>query len=124
MTDIGLGLDRTAAIDGGLHIIAPAKAGLAYDDGVGGVDAVDDDGHAGPLRDDDLEAFAGERGGCRPDQYRESCCTTHEFTPRLPSYQYRNACPDGLSARLNLPVRLTRAPFVRVKGLSAFAHDG
>jgi hypothetical protein len=54
------GIDIAAAINLGLHLLTLAKTPLAFDDGIGRVDAVDDDGQAGPTRDHDIEAAAGE----------------------------------------------------------------
>src|ERR1017187_8790133 len=53
MSDVRPGIDIATAIDRGLHMHALAKAPIAFDDGVGYVDAVNDDGHAGAAGNDD-----------------------------------------------------------------------
>ena len=85
MTDFRLGRDRAAAIDGRLHVDALAEAKVAFDDGVGYVDAVDDNGNAGAARNDEIEAFAGQRGQRGSDQHRQCKGRAHGFkAPILP----------------------------------------
>jgi len=52
MTDIRHGLDGMTAIHRGLNVQALAETPVALDDGVGGIDAIDDDGHPGAAGND------------------------------------------------------------------------
>jgi hypothetical protein len=67
MTDVRREIDIAAAIDRGLHLLALAETPFAFDDGVGSVDAVNDDGHAGAAGNYDVEAAAGESRPRRSD---------------------------------------------------------
>jgi hypothetical protein len=68
MTDIRLALDIAATINDRLFMIAPAQSPLAFDHGIGRIDAVDDDGHAGTPGNHDIKALAGTSGERRSDQ--------------------------------------------------------
>src|ERR1700682_5218066 len=61
-------IDIPPAIDRGLHLLALAETPFAFDDGVGCVDAVNDDGHAGAAGNYDIEAAAGQSLPRRSDQ--------------------------------------------------------
>src|ERR1700687_1200226 len=67
MTDVGHEIDVAAAIDRGLHLLALAETPFAFDHGVGCVDAVNDDGHAGAAGHYDIETAAGKGRGRRSD---------------------------------------------------------
>ena len=58
MTDMRLGIDVAAAIDGRLDMDALAKTPVAFDHRVGCIDAVDDDGHAGAAGNHDVGTVA------------------------------------------------------------------
>ena len=58
MTDAGLEIDVAAAINRRLHMDALAETEVAFDHGIGRIDAVDDDGHAGAAGNHDIEALA------------------------------------------------------------------
>ena len=68
MSDVWRGIEVAAAIDPGLNLLALAKTPLALNDRVGCVDAVNDDGHARPTRNHDIEAAAGKSGQRRSNQ--------------------------------------------------------
>src|SRR5207302_1526166 len=77
MSDVWRGIEVAAAIDPGLNLPALAKTPLALYDRVGCVDAVNDDGHARPTRNHDIEAAAGKSGQRRFDQNRECYANAH-----------------------------------------------
>ena len=84
MTDIGHGIDVAAAIDRWLHLHALAEAPFAFDHGIGCIDAVNDDGHAGAAGNHDLEtAAAGKSRGRRSDQ-KCQCDSQRASGCRLP----------------------------------------
>src|SRR5665213_450223 len=68
MADMRTGIDIAATIDGGLHMLALGETPIAFDDGIGGIDAVDDDGNAGTPGDHDIETVAGPCRRRGPDQ--------------------------------------------------------
>src|SRR5207244_5513234 len=59
MPDIRRVVDVTAAVNGWLKIVAFAETERAFDDGVGHVDAVNNDGNAGTPGNHKIEALAG-----------------------------------------------------------------
>jgi hypothetical protein len=60
--------DIASAIDRGLYLNVLAQAPDAFDDGVGCVDIVDDDGNAGAAGNDDIEAAASKSRRGQSDQ--------------------------------------------------------
>src|SRR5665213_3813685 len=74
MTDRRLRIDRASAIDGRLHVNAAAETPVAFDDGIGCIDAVDDDGYAGAAWNHEVETFAGNSRQRRSDQNRQCKC--------------------------------------------------
>src|SRR5258705_10625256 len=79
MTDLGAEIDVAAAVDRGLHLLTPAETPFAFDHRIGGVDAVNDDGHVGAARNHDVEAAASEGRWRRSDQNREGQASAHGF---------------------------------------------
>src|SRR5258708_37665374 len=67
MTDMQIGIDRAATINGGLPMHALAETPVAFDHGIGCVDAVNDDGHTGPAGNDDDRTAVGHAGPARTD---------------------------------------------------------
>ena len=60
MSDIRHRIDIAAAIDRGLHMHALAETPIALDHRIGCIDAIDDDGNAGPAGHHDRKAAAGQ----------------------------------------------------------------
>src|ERR1700730_5850672 len=79
MTDVRRKIDIPAAIDRGLHLLALAETPFAFDDGVGCVDAVNDDGHAGAAGYYDIEAAPGHARPRRSDQKCQCQASAHGF---------------------------------------------
>jgi hypothetical protein len=77
MTDIGHGIDIAAAIDLGLHLHALAETPIAFDDGVGCIDAVNDHGHPDAAGNHDIETTGGKSRGRRSDQKSQCDCSAH-----------------------------------------------
>jgi len=80
MTDLRHRIDDTAAIDRGLDVQALAEAPIAFDDGVGGIYSVNDDGDAGTAGNHDHRPGFG-RGGPnrRSDQNGQCHASAHRF---------------------------------------------
>src|SRR6266404_2352459 len=97
MTDVGSEIDVAAAINRGLHLLTPAETPFAFDHGIGCVDAVNDDGHAGAARNHDVEAAAGKGRPRRCDQNRQCQASAHGFV--LP------ASRGNLTERASLKVK-------------------
>src|SRR4051812_30979160 len=95
MADVWDRADTTSAIYRGLDMDILAQPEIAFDDRVGGIDAVDDDGNARPARDDAIEAAPGKSRGCRAGQKGQCDHTAH-----------RN--PASLAHRQPTPTRATR----------------
>src|SRR5471032_1055595 len=73
MADARLDIGDAAAIDRGLYMHALAKTPVAFNDGIGCVDAVNDDGHPGAAwNHDDGTAGAGE-GAQRGSDQNDGC---------------------------------------------------
>src|SRR5579859_1439545 len=72
-------LDQAAAVNRWLHVDALAEAPIAFDDGIGCIDAVDDDGHTGAAWNHDVRTVAAGRGARnRCDQNRQCKYGTHD----------------------------------------------
>src|SRR3978361_441622 len=61
-------IGETAAIDGGLHMHVAAEPPVTFDDRIGSVDAVNDDGHPGTTWDHDDRPALGLSCQRRSDQ--------------------------------------------------------
>ena len=87
---------------------ALAKAPIAFDHRIGCIDAVDDDGHARPARNDDIEASPAQAGIAVPIKIASA------IAARIPvpiSGVNLAQCPNqGLRPPAKLPVSLTRKP--------------
>jgi hypothetical protein len=82
MTDVRRGIDVAAAIDRGLHMHALAEAPVAFDDGIGCIDAVNDDGYAGAARNHDDGSAVGQGRPRRSDQNCQCQPSTHHLESR------------------------------------------
>jgi hypothetical protein len=80
MTDMGFGIDETTAIHRGLDMDALGKAPVPLDDGIGGINAVDDDGHAGPAWNHNDGAAAPGAGSPRRPHQNGQCKTSAHYS--------------------------------------------
>src|ERR1700692_2221207 len=83
MTDVRPDINVAAAIDRGLDMDALGETPVAFDHRVGCVDAIDDDGHARPAWNHDIEAVASRSRPRRSDQNGQRQPSAHCLESRL-----------------------------------------
>ena len=76
-TDIRFDIDDATAIDGGLHVHALAEAPIAFDDGIGSIDAVNNHGHPGAARNHNDRTAVGQSRAGGSDQDSQCQYVTH-----------------------------------------------
>ncbi len=83
MTDMRIGIDDAAAIDGGLHMHVLGEAPVTFDHGIGRIDAINDDGHTGAAGNHDDGTAVGQGRPARSDQNGQCEACAHGFRFRL-----------------------------------------
>src|SRR5476649_2612022 len=73
MSDARLEIDEAAAKDRGLHMLSLVETPIAFDDGIGCIDAVDNDGHAGAAWNHDDGTIAAGEGRQRRSGQNDDC---------------------------------------------------
>src|SRR3954465_2261104 len=97
MSDPRFGVDIAAAIDRRLHLLPLAETPLAFDHGIGRIDAVNDDGHAGVAGHNNVETAcpAGKCRGRSSDQKCQCDPATHRVVPNCCMQPTRMRRPKG-----------------------------
>src|SRR6185437_6680958 len=107
MANMRIGIDIAAAVDGGLDMLALGEAPIAFDDGIGSIDTVDDDGDARTTGNHDIETVTGQGRRCGPDQKCQSKpCARHQL------FHFHGNLADGagpsVKAATSRSINLTR----------------